>query len=57
MWQSTVHEDTKHGEADPCIMGVWWLSWLHSRSWDQAQAAIEQSVASLGALHHALLGR
>jgi hypothetical protein len=38
-------------------MGVWWLSWLHSRSWDQAQAAIEQSVASLGALHHALLGR
>jgi PAS domain S-box-containing protein len=30
-----------------CIMGVWWLSWLHSRARDQVQAAFEQTLKSL----------
>jgi signal transduction histidine kinase len=38
-----------------CIMGVWWLSWLHSRARDQAQEALEQSLARLGELHNTLL--
>ncbi len=37
------------------IMGVWWLSWLHSRARDQAHAALEQSLARLSELHHTLL--
>jgi signal transduction histidine kinase len=38
-----------------CIMGVWWLSWLHSRARDQAQAALEQTLARLGEVHGILL--
>jgi two-component system sensor kinase FixL len=30
-----------------CIMGVWGLSWLHSRARDRAQEALEQTLRSL----------
>jgi two-component system, LuxR family, sensor kinase FixL len=33
--------------AGLCIMGVWLLSWLHSRARDTAQAALQQSLKSL----------